>query len=191
MIANTLPNLKKRLAKNYKKQIYMSIEAAIVGLIAFRFGYKTALHAKGALPFFGGIWCMANALIVLFAFIDSTLSSAKHRFICTVIGCFVALLLCISIGPSYFAMFFGVALTVLASHVFGFEKGARVSSCVAAVIIGIGILAPTYNPFMNTLLRFIESSFGILFALMAVYLSYALKVREYTKPKKAKPKKPT
>jgi len=181
MVRKSKARLQIKLAKNYRKPAYMSVEAGIVGLITFLFGYKSAYLLHGALPFFGGIWCMTSALVVLFAFVDSSIASAKTRIISSIIGCIIATLFCCFLGASYFTMFLAVSLTVFISLLFGYEKGTRISSCVAAVIVGIGILAPTYNPLMNALLRLSESVFGICVGLFAVFISYLIKIRTLNK----------
>ena len=167
--------------KAYQKAIYLSVEAGFVGLVTFLFGYKMAHFMRGALPVFGGIWCMSSSLVVLFAFVDTSLSSAKTRLVASVIGCVVGASLCYMIGPNYFSMFLSVTLTMFVSELFGYSKGVRISSCVAAVIIGIGMIAPNYSPFMNAVLRLSESLFGILFAMLVVYLSYKINMRDFSK----------
>lgn len=164
----------------------MSIESAFVGVVAFIFGYKTSVYAQQPLSFWGGIWCMTNAMAVLFAFMDTTLSTAKFRMICTSIGCFIGLLICLIFGVNYFSIFLAVSLTVFFTQILGFEKGSRVTSCVVVVIIGINMLAPHASIVNNTLLRFIESAFGAILALFVAYLGYLFRIREYTKPKKIK-----
>lgn len=176
----------KPIIKKYKKPIYMSIESAFVGVVAFILGYKTSIYAHQPLSFWGGIWCMTNALAILFAFMDTTLSTAKFRMICTSIGCFIGLLISLIWGVNYFAIFLAVSLTVFFTHVLGFEKGARVTSCVVVVIIGINMLAPHSSIINNTVLRFTESALGVLLALCVAFLGYLFRIREYTKPKKMK-----
>lgn len=185
-----IQNQKKYLVKQYKKPVYMSIEAGIVGGLAFSFGYVTALYSHEALSFWGGIWCMTNSLAILFAFMDTTLAAAKHRMVCTSIGCFMGLLISFIFGANYLAIFLAVTLTVFFSQIFGIEKGSRISSCVVVGIIGIKILAPNSEIWKNTLLRFTESAFGIGLALFAAYVGYVISIREYTKPKKPGCKQP-
>ncbi|WP_367606809.1 FUSC family protein [Legionella sp. W05-934-2] len=172
----------KHIIKKYKKPVYMSIESALVGILAFVIGYNTAVYAHQALPFWGGIWCMTNAMAILFAFMDTTLSTAKFRMICTTIGCFIGLLIAVTFGTNYFAIFLAVTLTVFLTLVLEFEKGSRVSSCVVVVIIGINILAPHSSVVKNTLLRFTESAFGVFLALCITFAGYLFRIREYTKP---------
>lgn len=174
--------------KKYLKKIYVSIEAGFIGLISFVFGYKTAFFIDGAPPIFGGLWSMASGLVVLFAFVDSSIESAKVRVISSMIGALAAVLFSSLLGANYLSMFLAVSITVLTSLLFGYEKGSRISSCVAAMVIGIGALEPKYHPFNSAILRLTESLFGILIALFAVLFSYKVKVRKYTNNKKVNPR---
>lgn len=161
----------------------MSIEAAFVGVVAFLLGYKISIYAQQPLSFWGGIWCMSNALAILFAFMDTTLNGAKFRMICTALGCSIGLLIPLIFGVNYLAIFFAVSLTVFLLHVMGFEKGTRVTCCVVVVIIGINMLAPNSSVLNNTLLRFIESALGVALAIFVASWGFIFRIREYTKQK--------
>ena len=164
----------------------MSIEAAIVGVLGFVLGYQTSIYTHQPLPFWGGIWCMGNALAILYAFMDTTFAGAKFRMICTLIGCFIGLLIALILGVNYLAIFFAVSLAVFFTHIIRFEKGSRVSSCAVVVIIGINILAPNASIVSNTVLRFTESALGVTVAIIIASIGYIFGIREYTKPKKNK-----
>lgn len=172
---------KSKKIKSLKKPIYMSLEASIVGFISFVFGYHTSIFAHGDLSFWGGVWCMTNALGVLFAYFDDAIFWAKIRIQSNLIGCFCALIISVFFGSSYFTMFIAAFLTFFFTNFLGFEKNSRMSVCVVAFMMGVDILYPQSNPFLTALLRITETLFGLIFALFAVYISFKINIRAYSK----------
>lgn len=195
MLMSNLEMVLPKVIKSLKKPLYMSIEAAIVGILAFIFGYQTSFLIHGKLSFWGGIWCMTNALGILYAFVDSVLVWAKIRIVANLFACFCALTIPLIFGSNYFTMFLVVLVSILISNLLGYEKNSRICACVVTFIIGFKIICPEESLPVIILLRLTETLFGIFLALFAVGISYKFRVRLYTKatkkklPKNQNPKK--
>jgi uncharacterized membrane protein YgaE (UPF0421/DUF939 family) len=167
--------------KRLKKPIYMSFEAGIIALVTFVFGYKMTIYIQGPFAFLDGIWCMANALGVLYAHMGISWIWAKHRLISNLIGCLVAMLTTMFFGANYFTLFLAITIMVFFIDGMQFEKGFGMSSTVVVSVIGVKIFCPKLSILTIAGLRFLEAGCGVLIGTFAVYASYKYNIRTYQK----------
>lgn len=166
---------------NKIKPIYIGIEAGLVCVISFFLGHLLVKHFYLQYAYVGGFWCTVCAVSVLHPFIKKSLFEAKKRFYANILSIFLTGILCFFCGFGYIQFFFAIALNVLITRLTKFYPGTRIASTQAGIIVVIGMALPNFSLLGILMTRIFETIIGILVGLIAVYISYQLKVRSDSK----------
>jgi len=163
---------------NQKHIIYLSLEAALVGITCFVAGNSLSSLVNDGKGSIDGLWCMISALVVLQSLINDSLTAAKSRIIGTIIGSAVAGSICIIFGYSYLSIALSIALCVYILNLMKSEDGARIATSTAALISGYGFIEPEYSSVINAVMRSADTFIGVFISIIIVYISYKLKIRK-------------
>lgn len=163
---------------NQKEILYVSIEAAVVGIVCFIIGERVSQWVHDGKGYIDGLWCMISALVVLQSFISDTLKASKDRIVGTLVASVLAGLICVLVGYGYLAIFTSIVVLVYVMNMLKMEDGVRIATATAAVITGYGFVKPEYSPVINAAMRSLDTLLGVGVSVSVVYLSYKLKVRK-------------
>lgn len=160
------------------KMLYLIVETGMVAMLGFLSGHEIVelLHHKAAV--LGGFWCMVRGIVVLQTLVDASIDAAKKRFYACMIGILIAGVICYVIGYGYVTLFLGIALSVFATRVLKYYKGTRISSTQAGDVVALGLIFHHFGLGVNVATRVLETAVGILIALLAIWISMKLKIRQ-------------
>ena len=96
--------------------------------------------------------------------------SAWLRVLGTFVGAVISSIYLSFLPFSPLGMAVTVGVTVLLCQFIGIPDHARLAALTVAVIMVISSLHPEYHPFLNALLRFMESAIGTVLAVVVVLL---------------------
>ncbi len=168
----------KKFSYSWWLSFYLSLEAGATGLLSYIAGILLGTFIESKNIQIGGLWCMISALVVLQSLLQDTKQASFIRIIGSFIGAIIAALICEIFGYGYWQLFLVIFLSIYVVNVFLEEKAARLSSATAGVIVIIGLMHPEQAPWLNSLMRFLESTLGVGIALFMVMMSAKIKLRK-------------
>ena len=150
-----------------RKEILLSIQIALVALLAYWLGLRFTALFPGYFPKIGGLWSAISAVIVVQVSKKDTADSAWLRVIGTALGAAISALY-LSLF-SFHAVGMGVSIffSSLICTSLNMNSWMRLSAITVLVVMVTASLNPALNPALNSLLRFCESCIG---SAVAVFL---------------------
>ncbi len=162
-----------------KAKCYLSIEAGWVSVLSFWTGHEILSLVSPSYESIGGFWCMVCAVCILHPFIRNSIDAARLRLNASLLGFSISGFCCFCFGYGYVQMLIAIALTVFATRFFKFYAGTRMAATQAGIVMVIGIVFPHFTPFLNLATRLLETIAGLLIGLVALGLSYQIRVRKF------------
>jgi uncharacterized membrane protein YgaE (UPF0421/DUF939 family) len=153
-----------------RNALRIAVENTLVCLLGYLGGYHVTALFYAPSAALGGLWALISGIVVLQATRRETWSSAWLRVLGTFIGAVISAIYLFLLPFSPLGMAVTVGVTVLLCQFIGIPDHARLAALTVAVILVISSLHPEYNPLMNALLRFMESTIGTVLAVMVVVL---------------------
>ena len=153
-----------------RKEILLSIQIALVALLAYWLGFHFTALFPGYFPKIGGIWSAISAVIVVQVSKKDTTDSARLRLIGTALGAAISALY-LSLFP-FHAVGMGASIffSSLICTSLNMKSWMRLSAITVLVVMVTASLNPALNPAMNALLRFCESCIGSAVAVILISL---------------------
>lgn len=155
----------------------VAVRTAIVCLASYvaGSGFTSLFHAGTAVV--GGVWSVISGIVVLQATLQDTRGSAMLRVLGTLIGAVVAAIY-LSLFPFHpLGMAICVGVAVLFCQAIGVPDHARLAAITIVIVLAVSVAIPTASPWVNALLRFVESCIGAGIATLAVLLAPGRRVR--------------
>jgi len=146
------------------------VENTLVCLFGYLGGYYVTALFYAPSAALGGLWALISGIVVLQATRRETWASAWLRVLGTFIGAIISAIYLFLLPFSPLGMAVTVGVTVLLCQFIGIPDHARLVALTVAVIMVISSLHPEYHPFLNALLRFMESAIGTVLAVVVVLL---------------------
>ena len=148
----------------------IAVENTLVCLFGYLGGYYVTALFYAPSAALGGLWALISGIVVLQATRRETWASAWLRVLGTFIGAIISAIYLFLLPFSPLGMAVTVGVTVLLCQFIGIPDHARLAALTVAVIMVISSLHPEYHPFLNALLRFMESAIGTVLAVVVVLL---------------------
>ena len=153
-----------------RKEILISIQIALVALLAYLLGFRFTALFPGYFPKIGGLWSAISAVIVVQVSKKDTADSAWLRVIGTALGAAISALY-LSLFPFHAV---GMGASIFASSLIctslNMNSWMRLSAITVLVVMVTASLNPALNPALNALLRFCESCIGSAVAVILISL---------------------
>ena len=170
MLRNTTKTMMQSAVRRMSRveQFLISARIAMGALIAFWAGYSFTSMFPGYFPQIGGLWSAISAIFVVQVSQKDTKNSSYARLICTAVG---------SIASGLYLSFLpfnpiGVGCTIFVSclicAVFNMMNWMRLAALTILVSMYALSLESNMIPWLNSLLRFIESCIGTATAAFLV-----------------------
>ena len=153
-----------------RKEILLSIQIALVALLAYWLGFRFTALFPGYFPKIGGLWSAISAVIVVQVSKKDTADSAWLRVIGTALGAAISALY-LSLFP-FHAVGMGASIffSSLICTSLNMTSWMRLSAITVLVVMVTASLNPALNPALNALLRFCESCIGSAVAVILISL---------------------
>jgi len=153
-----------------RKEILISIQIALVALLAYWLGFRFTALFPGYFPKIGGLWSAISAVIVVQVSKKDTADSAWLRVIGTALGAVISALY-LSLFP-FHAVGMGASIffSSLICTSLNMNSWMRLSAITVLVVMVTASLNPALNPALNALLRFCESCIGSAVAVILISL---------------------
>ena len=153
-----------------RKGLLISVQIALVALLAYWIGLRFTALFPGYFPKIGGLWSAISAVIVVQVSKKDTADSAWLRVIGTALGAAISALY-LSIFPFHAV---GMGASIFASSLIctslNMNSWMRLSAITVLVVMVTASLNPALNPALNALLRFCESCIGSAVAVFLISL---------------------
>ncbi len=151
--------------------IVVAVRTAVVCLAAYLAGSAFTALFHGGATVIGGVWSVISGIVVLQATLQDTRGSAMLRVLGTLIGAVVAAIY-LSLFPfNPLGMAICVGVAVLFCQAIGVPDHARLAAITIVIVLAVSVALPAVSPWVNALLRFIESCIGAGIATLAVLLA--------------------
>ena len=167
------------------------ILAATEAKIAFKTGLSAAISLFIGISyaqafdrpdiFVSGLWCVMASIVVMQVHLGGTYKAAWIRFLGVLIGSIAGGILIDYIGGGAISLGISVFFTVVLCAVLNIKDSFRIAALSTAIIIIMGGIKPTINPWMFGFYRFIDSCVGILVAVTVARLVWPEKAIENIK----------
>ena len=153
-----------------RKELLISVQIALVALLAYWLGLRFTALFPGYFPKIGGLWSAISAVIVVQVSKKDTADSAWLRVIGTALGAAISALYLFlfpfhAVGMGVSIFFSSLICTSLNMH-----SWMRLSAITVLVVMVTTSLNPALNPVLNALLRFCESCIGSAVAVFLISL---------------------
>ena len=150
------------------KELLISVQIALVALLAYWLGLRFTALFPGYFPKIGGLWSAISAVIVVQVSKKDTADSAWLRVVGTALGATVSALY-LSLFPFHAV---GMGASIFASSLIctslNMNSWMRLSAITVLVVMVTASLNPALNPALNALLRFCESCIGSALAVILI-----------------------
>ncbi len=150
-----------------RKELLISVQIALVALLAYWLGLRFTALFPGYFPKIGGLWSAISAVIVAQVSKKDTAESAWLRVIGTALGATVSALYLSLFSFHAVGMGASIFVSSLICTSLNMNSWMRLSAITVLVVMVTASLNPALNPALNALLRFCESCIG---SAVAVFL---------------------
>ena len=151
-----------------RKELLISVQIALVALLAYWLGLRFTALFPGYFPKIGGLWSAISAVIVVQVSKKDTVDSAWLRVIGTALGATISALY-LSLFP-FHAVGMGASIffSSLICTSLNMNSWVRISAITVLIVMVTANLNPSLNPALNALLRFCESCIGSAVAVILI-----------------------
>lgn len=175
---------KRRRVKHWIKNILAWTEAKI----AFKTGLAASISLVVGLSYshifdrpdtlVSGLWCVMASIVVMQAHLGGTYKAGWVRFLGVLVGSVAGALLINLIGHGPISLGISVFCTIIICSLLNIKDSFRIAGLSTAVIIIMGGVKPTINPWIFSFYRFLDSCIGIIVAVIIARLLWPEKAIE-------------
>ena len=151
-----------------RKELLISVQIAIVALLAYWIGLRFTALFPGYFPKIGGLWSAISAVIVVQVSKKDTADSALLRVIGTALGAAISALYLSLFSFHAVGMGASIFFSSLICTSLNMTSWMRLSAITVLVVMVTASLNPALNPALNALLRFCESCIGSAVAVILI-----------------------
>lgn len=116
-----------------------------------------------------GIWCVLSAFVILQAHLGGTYQAAWVRFLGVLLGSFVGAICTSLLGANPLTLGLSVVLTVCILSLFNLKDSIRIACMSLSVVMILWGLSPSVSPWTFAFFRTIDSTLGILVAVIIAH----------------------
>lgn len=133
-----------------------------------------------------GLWCVMASIVVMQAHLGGTYKAAWARFLGVLIGSTTGSILVDLIGSGSISLGISVFFTIVLCSLMNIKDSFRIAGLSAAIVIIMGGLQPSINPWLFSFYRFLDSCIGILVAVIIARVLWPEKAIENTRKNSSK-----
>ncbi|WPJ97821.1 FUSC family protein [Coraliomargarita algicola] len=148
------------------RTLRFAIRRFITCLPAYYGGYYLSIPLMGEVSHVGGLWALISTLIVLQPNRKDAWQTALLRMVGTFIGATFAAVYLTFLPFHPLGMCATIVASVLVCGGFGVPNYARLACITIAIMMVSTVIDPHITPYMNALLRFLESATGTCIAVI-------------------------
>lgn len=127
-----------------------------------------------------GLWCVLATIVVLQPQLGGTYKAAWIRFSGVAIGSLIGSLFFIYLGANHpTSLGASIFLTIVICSLLNLNDSFRIACLSTAVIIIYGSVNPSFDPWVFSFFRFIDSCIGIIVAVFVAHVLWAEKASEH------------
>jgi len=166
--SNPLTRIWQRFAKKTETEI--AIKSAVVAALSLFVGVSVSRLMGRPDKFISGAWCVMTSIVVLQASIGGTYKAAWKRFLGVLIGSFMGGIFTITFGTNPLSLGISIGLTVMTCCSIHLKESYRIACLSVAIVMVLWGLNPTLSPWQFSLYRLVDSTIGILIAVIIAHL---------------------
>lgn len=155
-----------------------AIKTGIVGALAFSIGTGVSHYMDRPDSLVSGMWCVMAAMIVMQAHLGGTYNEATTRFFGIFIGSALGGLFTVLLGSSPISLAFSIFFTIVMCSLVNIRDSIRIACMSVAVVMILWGLRPEISPWTFALFRVIDSTLGILIAVIVAHTLWPLLITD-------------
>lgn len=156
----------------------IAFKAGVAATISLYLGVAFAHWLDRPDTLISGTWCVMSTFVVLQAHLGGTYRAAWGRFLGVLIGSLMGGLFTSIFGSNAITLGVSVVLTILACSLFQIKDSIRIACLSLSIVMILWGLHPSISPWLFGWYRFLDSTLGIL---IAVVVSHTLWPTQATK----------
>lgn len=149
-----------------RMEVRIALKAGLAASISLYCGSGLAKLLDRPDYLLSGTWCVLSTFVVLQAHLGGTYRAAWVRFLGVLIGSFMGGLFTSIFGSNAITLGVSVVFTVLICSLFELKESIRISCLSLSVVMILWSLHPSMSPWKFGLYRFMDSTVGILIAVI-------------------------
>lgn len=162
-----------------KIEVKLALKTGIAASISLFLGLGFSKILERPDTLVSGLWCVMASIVVLQAQLGGTYKAAWVRFLGVLVGTIVGGIFTSYIGVNYpLGLGISIFFTIVICSLLNIKESFRIASLSTAVVIILGGLNPTINPWIFSLFRFLDSCIGILVAVFVAHVLWPEKATE-------------
>ncbi|MEX2304576.1 MAG: FUSC family protein [Waddliaceae bacterium] len=148
----------------------LAIKTGIAASLSLILGVKFAQTLEHPNALISGTWCVLSTFVVLQAHLGGTYQKAWERFLGTLTGSFMGALFTSLFGTTPLALGIGIVLTIITLSLFNLKDSIRIACLSVSVVTILRGLNPEVSAWTFGLFRFLDSTLGILIAVVVAHM---------------------
>lgn len=165
------PSQKKIQWPDYLQKIEgkVAIKAGVTATLSYILSIVLSEQFDRPEHLISGLWTILTSLVVLQPHVGGTYKTSWLRFLGIFIGSALGAIFTSWFGSSPLPLGISIACTVAICSLLNLSDSFRIAAMSVAVVMVLSGLTPNSNPWMFSVYRFIDSSLGIVVALIVTH----------------------
>lgn len=156
----------------------VAIKIGVVGALAYAIGSGASHYMNRPDSLVSGMWCVMAALIVMQAHLGGTYNEAYTRFLGIFIGSALGGLFTVLLGSSPFSLGVSILCTIVLCSLANIRDSIRIACMSVAVVMILWNLRPEVSPWVFAFFRIIDSTLGILIAVLVAHTLWPIQITD-------------
>ncbi len=159
-------------------EFQIAIKTGVAAALSLYLGVAFAKWLDRPDTLISGTWCVVSTFVVMQAHLGGTYRAAWVRFLGVLIGSFMGSVFTTLFGSTAIALGISVVLTVLSCSLFQLKDSIRIACLSVSVVMILWGLHPSISPWQFGWYRFLDSSLGILIAVIVSHTLWPTKATQ-------------
>ena len=159
-------------------EFQIAMKAGVAATLSLYLGVAFAKWLDRPDTLISGTWCVLSTFVVMQAHLGGTYRAAWVRFLGVLIGSFMGALFSTLLGSNAITLGISVVLTVLSCSFFKIKDSIRIACLSVSIVIILWGLHPSISPWQFGWYRFLDSTLGILIAVLVSHTLWPTKATQ-------------
>lgn len=155
-----------------------AIKSGIVGALAFSIGTGVSHWMNRPDSLVSGMWCVMAAMVVMHANLGGTYNEAIKRFLGIFVGSALGGFWTIALGSSPISLAISIFSTIIICSILNIQESIRIATMSVAVVMILWGLRPEISPWTFALYRIMDSTLGILIAMVVAHTLWPIQITD-------------
>lgn len=156
-------------------ELHIAMKAGVAATLSLYLGIAFAKWLDRPDTLISGTWCVVSTFVVMQAHLGGTYRAAWIRFLGVLIGSFMGGLFTYLFGSNAITLGISVVLTVLCCSLFKIKDSIRIACLSVSIVMILWGLHPSISPWQFGWYRFLDSTLGILIAVLVSHTLWPTK----------------